>query len=298
MRSVRVRVPATSANLGPGFDCLGMAFDRGLEVRAQPASSDSFQGLGEARDLTGENNLVFSAADALFAEIGRPRPKLAIVCDSEIPLARGLGSSAAAIAAGLIVGDALAGSLLSRQALLELATRLEGHPDNVAPALLGGVTAAVLGSEGVSVCPVPLAPEIASRLGLVAAIPPFELSTAEARAALPATVGHRDAVFNAGRAALLVATLASGRLDLLAEALADRLHEPFRAPLIEGCSRVAGAARGAGAFGVTISGSGPTLLAWCPKEAAGAVGAAMQEVWGPLVKVGPVAIAQEGARVV
>ncbi|MBU6427652.1 MAG: homoserine kinase [Cyanobacteria bacterium REEB65] len=289
----RVRVPATSANLGPGFDALGMALDFGMEILVERSELDRFEGRGETAELRDPaGNLLFSGCEAVFAQLGMVRPKLAITCNSQIPLARGLGSSAAAICAGVVAANALVGDPLDRAQLLEIAARLEGHPDNVGPALHGGVTVAVQDGP-VHIVPVPLSPSLLRDLALVLAIPTLRLETREARAVLPERVSHEDAVFNAGRVALLVAALAQGNLAILQVALQDRLHQPYRAAMIPQGAAVETAARAAGALAVTISGAGPTLLAWCPKDREEAVAAAMKAVW-PDATVHPTTISFAG----
>lgn len=280
-RAVAVLVPATSANLGPGFDSLGMALDLALDARIRAAESDRAIGLEDDPDMPPvAGNLCFRAADALYHAAGKVRPPLEIETRTAIPLSRGLGSSAAAVVAGLVGANALLGNPLGRDDLVGLATALEGHPDNVAPALLGGVTAAATRADGsVCVAPVPVHPALVAGLGLALVIPEYRLATAAARAVLPAMVPHRDATFNAGRAALLVAALASGRLDLLADALEDRLHQPFRSALVPGMAEAMAAGRDLGAYAVTISGAGPTLLAWCPRERRDAIGKGMAQAW-------------------
>ena len=295
-RTVNVRVPATSANLGPGFDVLGMAINLWLEVEVRIAPADRCQGQGEAAELTAPGaNLIHEAADAVYAELGSTRPPLLVTCASDIPLARGLGSSAAAICAGILAAEVLTGAALSERRRLALAARVEGHPDNVAPALLGGVTAAV-GSDG-HACGLVLPADLEDQLGLVLAIPRFRLTTAAARAALPDRIGLQDATYNIGRTALLVAALTSGRLELLAEALGDRLHQPYREPLVPGMARVVAAARSAGAHAVTLSGAGPALLAWCPRGAVEPVRLAMQGAWGDRASARAVELSRTGAQV-
>lgn len=292
-----MQVPATSANLGPGFDSLGMALDLALEVRIRVGESDRVIGLESDPDMPPvPENLYFRAARILFEAVGAPRPPLEIETVKAIPLARGLGSSAAAAVAGLMGANALLQGPLPPEDLVKLATRLEGHPDNVAPALLGGVTAAAVRHDGeVRVARIPLSPALLADLGLALVIPTFRLATAAARAALPGTVPHRDAAFNASRAALLVAALASGRVDLLPDALEDRLHEPYRSPLVPGLREAVEAGRRLGAYAVTLSGAGPTLLAWCPRERREAIGRGIASAWSLPAEVVPAEIRIEGA---
>jgi homoserine kinase len=270
---VRVRVPATSANLGPGFDVLGLALALYNEVDAEEADGVSvvIQGEGAGRLETGERNVVARAVRMAFEAAGRPFRGVALRCVNRIPTSRGLGSSAAAWMGGLVAGNALAGGGLSRDTLLELATRAEGHPDNVAAALLGGLTVSCGTGERVVALALPVPPAIR----WVVLIPEIEGSTEEARAVLPASVSRADAVFNLQRVALLLGALSAGRLDLLPAALDDRLHQPQRWRLFPWLPGAVAAARDAGALGCVLSGAGPSLLA--PVAGPGdAVAAAME----------------------
>jgi homoserine kinase len=245
-----VRAPATSANMGPGFDCLGMALDLWNEVTALPG----------VQQPDGDSNLILRATRAVFDEVGAAYPGFALQCINRIPFARGLGSSAAAIACGVLIGNHCLGGPLDESAVLQLAGRLEGHPDNVAPCLLGGVGVAVMIESGRVVhARVP----IALSLRLVCFVPEQLSPTAHARGVLPLTVPLADALFNVARASLLVAALASGQSDALGEATRDRLHQPYRLPLFPGGARLLEAALQAGALGAFTSGAGPSVLALC-----------------------------------
>jgi homoserine kinase len=262
---VSVRVPATSANLGPGFDALGLALTLYNEVEARSADGVSVQIDGEGADHLprDERNVVARGVRMAFEEAGRSFGGCGLRCVNRIPTARGLGSSAAAWVGGLVAGNALLGSPLPRQELLRLAARAEGHPDNVAAALLGGLTVSC-GTAGGALAialPVPVA------LQWVALVPEVSSSTAEARAVLPTSVPRADAVFNVQRVALLLAALQAGRLDPLATAMDDRLHQPYRERLFPWMPRVAAAARAAGARACVLSGAGPSLLAVVTEDA-------------------------------
>ncbi len=274
---VRVRVPASSANLGPGFDALGLALSLHNEVLAEEAEelAVSVEGEGAGTLATGGQNVVARGVRAAFEAAGRPFRGCALRCRNRIPLARGLGSSAAAWVAGLAAGNALLGAPLDREALLVLASRAEGHPDNVAAALYGGLTVACAAADGgVTAVALPVPP----RLRWVVLVPEVAASTAEARAVLPATVARQDAVFNVQRVALLLASLQVGRLGELTTALEDRLHEPYRLALFPWMPDVVKAARAAGALGCVLSGAGPSILAvTAGEEAAGPVARAMEE---------------------
>jgi homoserine kinase len=257
---VHVRVPATSANLGPGFDALGLALALYNEVTAAEATGVrvTIDGEGAGRLPPGETNVVARAVRKVYEAAGRPFKGVALTCVNRVPPARGLGSSAAAWVGGLVAGNTLLGEPLSRAALLALAARAEGHPDNVAAALLGGLTVScTIGSGRVAAVSLP----VPGGVRWVVLVPEVTSATAEARAVLPAQVARADAVFNVQRVSLLLAALQSGRLDVLGDALDDRLHQPYRLRLFPWMPAVAEAARAAGALGCVLSGAGPSLLA-------------------------------------
>ena len=260
---IRVRVPATTANLGPGFDALGLALRLHNTVELEPAPSPriEIEGEGAASLPRDPSHLAYRAVLAVF-ELQKPRgsPPRAfhLKQHNRIPLARGLGSSAAAIVGGAAAANALLGGPLDSQALIDLAAGLEGHPDNVAPAVAGGLVACVTTESG----KIRWTRLIPKQLRVVIAIPEFAVSTAKARRLLPETVPFGDAVFNVTRTALLVAALVEGQTDVLDEATRDRLHQPYRARLVPGLDAVFAAAREAGAHGVALSGSGPAVVAF------------------------------------
>lgn len=259
-KTVKVTVPATTANMGPGFDCLGMALDLYNEIHMSLAPGKiaiEVEGEGANDICTDERNIVWQAAQRVFTEVGQENPGLSIKLINKIPAARGLGSSAAAIVGGLVAANQLTGGKLSQDKLLDLATELEGHPDNVAPALLGGIVVSVM-SDGV-VHYLRITPP--GKLNAVVAIPDFQLSTHAAREVLPRTVNLQEAIFNLSRAALLVGALCENRLDLLSVAGQDVLHQPHRATLVPGMNQVIEEANQAGALSVTLSGAGPTVIA-------------------------------------
>jgi homoserine kinase len=254
-RPVRVRVPATSANLGPGFDSLGLALSLYDEVEARVTGGGlAIEVTGEGAELAdaGETHLVVQAMRAAFDELGTQPPGLALRCLNRIPHGRGLGSSAAAIVAGILAAQALAGEPASPAAALALATRLEGHPDNVAAALLGGLTIAW---EARAVRLEPL--ETIRPVAIVASSP---VRTEVARGLLPDQVPHQDAAFNSGRSALLVAAFTSSPEALL-EATADRLHQDYRAKAMPATHDLVTRLRAAGVPAV-VSGAGPSVLAF------------------------------------
>lgn len=256
---VHVRVPASTANLGPGFDALGLALALHNEVIAEEwdAVRVTVEGEGGGRLATGERNVVARGVAAAYDAASRRFRGCALTCLNRIPLARGLGSSAAAWVGGLVAGNALLGDPLDRPALLVLAARLEGHPDNVAAAIFGGLTVSCDGAAGATAVPL----GVPAALTWVVLVPDVTSSTAEARAVLPATVSRDDAVFNVQRVALLLASLQAERPETLRRGLEDRLHEPYRRRLFPWMSDVVAAARAAGALGCVLSGAGPSLLA-------------------------------------
>jgi len=257
--SVRVRVPASTANLGPGFDTLGMSLSLYIwvEMRKSERTLVHFSGGGFEGIPTDKDNLIYKVAQLVFEEAGVDVPELEIGMRSDIPLTRGLGSSASAIIAGMAAANALIGSPLSKDRLFDLATGLERHPDNVGASLFGGIIAAAWDGEHADYVRV----EPPQNLKVLALIPEFELATSAARAVLPEQLSIQDAVYNISRSSLLTAALASGRLDLLASAMKDRLHQPYRAALVPGMEKILEQATQYGALGAALSGAGPTLLA-------------------------------------
>jgi len=295
---VTVQVPATTANLGPGYDCLGLALGLHNEVTLARAGTLSVEIQGEGADSLARDasHMVLVAAAAACAAAGREPPPLALRQVNRIPLARGLGSSSAAIVGGIVGVDELLGLGLTARQMLDVATAVEGHPDNVAPALLGGLTVCCATDDEVLVERL----EVAPGLSCVVAIPEFEVATHEARRALPDIVPHADAVFNLCRASLVVAALVSGDFAQLGEAMRDRLHQPYRAHLVPGMAEAIAAALDAGAHGAALSGSGPTVAAFM---AGGGeeVGAAMVKAFagaGTTAVASALALSPEGARIV
>ncbi len=247
---INVRAPASTANLGPGFDCLGLALDIWTNVTVETGTSSSGPGHGLER-------LVWQGVEAAFANIGAP-PEVRIEADGGIPIARGLGASAALRAAGLLAGNALLDNLHDSEALLALGTNLEGHPDNMSPCLLGGFQVNARDANGAvwhQQAPLP------DDLQVVVFVPDFEMPTQESRRKLPRQLSREDAVFNLSRAALLVAALAAGRYDVLDEATQDRIHQPARSQIFAGLVPIMEAAKQAGAAAAYLSGGGSTVAA-------------------------------------
>ena len=251
-----VRACATSANLGPGFDCFGLAWQRYNTIEFLPGEKGlEIEGCDER--YRGPDNLACRAYEQVLREAGIPREPLRIrFLDSDIPVSRGLGSSAALIVGGVVAAAAMHGLGLSREELLAVATGVEGHPDNVAPALLGGLTVSAMDGGRVVTESFPLS----DRLFFAALVPDRELSTELARSVLPGTLPREDAVFSVGRAALLLRALETGDTELLKTGLQDRLHQPYRKPLIEGYGQAEALALSLGAAGMCISGAGSTML--------------------------------------
>ncbi len=255
LRSVTVRVPATSANLGPGFDTLGLAFALYNTFTFAPAEHTEVIGC-EPR-FSGEDNLTLVAFRAACELAGVAPVPVRLTVKADVPVSRGLGSSATLLVGGVVGARALLSLPLSDTDLFELVNRMEGHPDNVAPALFGGLTAAMQQDGKPYVASLPLHPSYR----FCAFIPDFETTTKDARAVLPDTVSFADAVFNVTHAATLVPALTSGDRALLRVALDDRLHQPYRKRLIHEMDAVREAAMAAGADAFFISGSGSTLIA-------------------------------------
>ena len=274
-KKVTVRVPATSANCGPGFDTLGLAcnlynyftyelIDQGFSLK--------IEGEGTEKLKAGKNNLAFLSFYKVWDMIVGSKTGLSVIMSNNIPLSRGLGSSSTAIVAGLVAANHLTGNTLSKNEIVQLATEIEGHPDNVAPAILGGMTISYVDNGRASSLKfLPLKP-----FKLVAVVPDMPLATSLARRAIPKTVPHQDAVFNTSRAALLVGAMLTGNYQHLASGLDDRLHQPYRAHLIPGMEDAFKAAVNNGAFNAIISGAGSTLMAYVPiNVSCEAVGKAM-----------------------
>ena len=283
MMATTVRVPATTANIGPGFDCLGAALTlyNQFVFSELPASSTNeleitVRGINADRVSCNDDNMVVQAMKTFYGKLNQPMPKVKIDIEMNVPLARGLGSSATAIVGGLVGANELAGQPFSMQQIADLATEIEGHPDNVVPALLGGCRLSASGIDRnwevselnwhASIIP-------------IVAIPAFELSTTTARQVLPATYSRSDVVFNMAHLGLLMQGLSTANPDWLKAALQDKVHQPYRKALIPNFEAVEAAAIAAGAHGVVISGAGPTILALSNLPSAQEVAQAMKKTW-------------------
>ena len=301
-QGVQIHGPATTANVGPGFDCLGAALqlENVFEMRCIEGGSERFdliiEGSEGAHLRGGPDNLVYRAAQRVWKEAREEPVALEARVRLAVPPARGLGSSATAIVAGLMGANALVGEPLSKEKLLELAIDIEGHPDNVVPSLVGGVCMTAKAASHrwrVVRC------EWSAAVQAVVAIPAIRLTTSEARRAMPKAIPVGDAVINLGSLTLLLQGLRTGNGDLITDGMHDRLHEPYRWGLIPGGKAVREAAIGAGAWGCVISGAGPSLLALCKPDVASAVSQAMVRAWhqaGVESRSEVLAIQQEGSR--
>jgi len=299
---VTIKVPATSANLGPGFDTLGLALDLWNETSFSLADAFSIQVCGEGADkaLDGRDNLILRAAQQLAEAAGKTLPPVHIDCTNRIPFGSGLGSSAAATLTGLLGANALLESPLSNEDILNLAMKIEGHPDNVAPALLGGLVVSTIQDDKVLARKIDVnwAQHVVP-LQVMVVVPDFHFSTREARVALPKHVTLKDAVHNISRAVLVTEAFRSGDLSLLAQAMDDKLHQPHRLPLIPGAVEAMKAAKEAGAEAVALSGAGPSLIAFASKTEA-AIGEAMKrafEAAGLTARIFPLGVTSRGAEI-
>ncbi|HBK79035.1 MAG TPA: homoserine kinase [Nitrospinae bacterium] len=278
MPLVRVQVPSSTTNLGPGFDALGVALNlyNRVELDELPWGL-SVHVEGEGMDVIprDETNISVEAVKRVYQKAGRTLPGLWMKQRNHIPLARGLGSSSAALVGGLVGGNLMLGSPLSMDDLVQLAVEMEGHPDNVVPALVGGFCISAIGEDGRTLYT--RAP-VVDRYRWVIVVPSFEVSTKEARLRLPGEISLSDATFNVQRVGMLMAAFAYGQNELFREAMDDKLHQPYRKELMGPLDEIFAAAYEAGALGVCISGAGPCVLALCDPSA-GKVGLAMRDVY-------------------
>jgi len=293
--TVTVTTPGTTANLGPGFDCLGAAltiYNRfTFSLNPEKKVNITVKGNESNKVSVAGDNLIYQSFVQLYQHIGQETPGVDIEIDLGVPLARGLGSSATAIVGGLTAANHLAGKPLEDRELLELAIAKEGHPDNVVPAFLGNCQLSVSKQQGWEICPIPWHQDIIP----IVAIPNFELSTEVARSVLPLQIERKDAIFNIAHFGLLLRGLATNQREWLENALLDRLHQPYREVLIPGYAEVRQTAIAAGAYGVVISGAGPTLLALADVSRAKEVELAITQIWE--AQVLSLSIDTQGTRV-
>lgn len=253
-----VRVPASSANLGPGFDALGMALGVYLECRFRKADSLTIRATGRDAECisTGEDNLIWQTALAVARDVGATLPPIDLEIINDIPIGKGLGSSAAALTAGVVIADELLELNWKPPRILDEAARIEGHPDNVAACVLGSIVASAIDSGGVARA---VRLDLPERYGVAVVVPDFDLPTVRAREVLPKSYSREDTVFNVQRSALLIAALTAGATWAFPAALEDRLHQPYRAPLVPGLDEIT-RLRAPGLLGCALSGAGPSIL--------------------------------------
>jgi homoserine kinase len=302
---VRLRVPATTANLGPGFDALGLALDLWNEAvfEANEAPTDEVIRViveGEGKDKLPANgdNAIVRAALQIFELAQRPIRGFRLRCINRVPLGSGLGSSSAALLTGMLGANAILGGPFGTEQVLKLAIESEGHPDNVAPAMLGGLVASIVHEGEVFSIKLP-ARASHGAIHATVVLPDFEFPTEKARAILPTQVDRSTAIYNMSRAVIVTEALRTGDLELLGRAMTDQLHQPYRIPLIPGAQQAIDAARRAGAAAVALSGAGPSLIAFTPRFDPG-VGTAMKDQFaaaGLGARIFELAPTSEGAQV-
>ncbi len=301
-QKVRVYVPATTANLGPGFDALGLALNLWNETEFLATQEGgvrlTIEGEGSEILPRDENNAIAQAALQLYQLAGVPCEGLTIHCINRVPLGSGLGSSSAAMVAGLLGANALLGFPFSSNDVLRLAIENEGHPDNVAPAMLGGLVASIIYENEVISLRLPASARRATfRITIV--LPDFDFPTQKARAILPKQIDRKDAIYNISRAVLVTEALRTGDLDLLGKSMTDALHQPYRIPLIPGAQAAMEAARRSGASAVALSGAGPSLIAFSNSHEE-AIGMAMKNAFaeaGVDARIFYLRVSERGARV-
>ncbi|HLK18608.1 MAG TPA: homoserine kinase [Bryobacteraceae bacterium] len=260
---MRVRVPASSANLGPGFDALGLALGVYLTCRFEPAAQLSIKALGrDAHKIpTTADNLIWQTALRVARDVGETLPPIALEIENDIPLEKGLGSSAAALTAGVVIADQLLGLHWKPHRILDEAAQIEGHPDNVAACVLGSIVASAIDAGGVARA---VRLELPASYGVAVVVPNYELPTSQARAVLPTSYSKQDAIFNVQRSALLIAALATGTTSAFPAAFEDRLHQPYRYALVPGLEEMV-KLRAPGLLGCALSGAGPSVLVFYEK---------------------------------
>ena len=257
MNWVTLKVPASSANLGPGFDALGLALGVYLECRFRPSARLEIRVSGREAEAipTGEDNLIWQTAQRVAADVGEPLAPIELEIYNDIPIGKGMGSSAAALTAGVVIADHLLGLGWKPLRILDEAARIEGHPDNVSACVLGSIVASAIDSGGAARA---VRLDLPARFGVAVVVPDFDLPTAKARSVLPDSYSRADAVFNVQRAALLIAALATGTISAFPTALEDRYHQSYRVPLVPGLDEIL-KLRAPGLLGCALSGAGPSI---------------------------------------
>ncbi|MCH5138918.1 homoserine kinase [Clostridiaceae bacterium UIB06] len=258
---IEVKVPATSANMGPGFDCLGVAVEMYNRFLIEEIEDGLiFEGCDDK--FKNEDNLIYVSMKKCFEKVGYKPTGLKIKIESDVPVSRGLGSSAACIVGGVVAANELAGRVLNKEEISELISELEGHPDNVLPAFLGGMVVSSYEDKQLIHSKV----NVKKGVKFCALIPEFTLSTEKARGVLPKTIGYRDGVFNVGRVALMISALNNGEFHLIKEACKDKLHQDYRAGLIENFYDIKKECERLNCLGVFLSGAGPTIMVMIREE--------------------------------
>lgn len=261
---IRIDVPATSANLGSGFDSLGIALTMKNRIWMEESDTLEITTVDDADIPKDKSNLIYWAANYLYELCGKKLPGLRLIQENNIPLARGLGSSSSCIVAGILGANRFLGNPLSQTDLINLAAKIEGHPDNTSPALSGGLVASAMEGERVYSVSVP----VSEKIRFAVMIPPFELKTEKARGVLPERYSREDAVYNLSRSGLMTASLFSGKLENLRVAVQDRIHQPYRSGLIDDCDSVFRMSYELGSLGTYVSGAGPTIISMIETETA------------------------------
>ncbi len=269
---IRIDIPATSANLGSGFDSLGIALTMYNRVWMEEYDGLEITSVDDTPIPTDETNLIYWAAKFLYNECGKTLPGLRIRQENNIPMARGLGSSSACIVAGILGANRMLGTPFSQNDIIRIAAKIEGHPDNTSPAISGGLVASAMEGERVYSVSVP----VSEKIRFAVMIPPFELKTEQARGLLPKTYSREDTVYNLSRSALMTASLFSGDLQNLRVAVQDRIHQPYRSGLIENFDNVFRMSYELGSLGTYVSGSGPTIISFVHADEAESFAAACE----------------------
>lgn len=299
---INVKVPATTANLGPGFDALGLALDLWNETEFVSTQDGQItvKVKGDGKDTLPKNetNAVAEAALLIYKLAGKSCTGMQIHCKNRVPLGSGLGSSSAAMLTGMLGANALLGNPFSRDEILKIAIETEGHPDNVAPAMLGGLVASIIHENRVVSLRLTLTSKRSS-IQVTVVLPDFDFPTKQARAILPVQIDRKDAIHNISRAVIVTEAFRNGDLAMLGEAMEDKLHQPYRIPLIPGAKDAMHAMKEAGASAVALSGAGPSLIAFSSK-AESAIGDAAKRVFaeaGLNSRVYKLKISRKGAEV-